>query len=112
VRQIDVTPEQPTELFSAKPGEGKGGDDRCPADPSTTNTTSSSIAMTMDSAQGRFELTTAFAGTGAQRRQPGVRRKERICRELGVDDRIRTGDRLDHNQELYQLSYIHRVASI
>jgi hypothetical protein len=29
-----------------------------------------------------------------------------------VDDRIRTGDRLDHNQELYQLSYIHRVASI
>jgi hypothetical protein len=30
----------------------------------------------------------------------------------GVDDRIRTGDRLDHNQELYQLSYVHRVASI
>jgi hypothetical protein len=29
-----------------------------------------------------------------------------------VDDRIRTGDRLDHNQELYQLSYVHRVASI
>jgi hypothetical protein len=27
-----------------------------------------------------------------------------------VDDRIRTGDRLDHNQELYQLSYIHRAA--
>jgi hypothetical protein len=27
-----------------------------------------------------------------------------------VDDRIRTGDRLDHNQELYQLSYVHRVA--
>ena len=26
-----------------------------------------------------------------------------------VDDRIRTGDRLDHNQELYQLSYVHRV---
>ena len=31
---------------------------------------------------------------------------------LGVDDRIRTGDRLDHNQELYQLSYVHRVAPI
>ena len=31
---------------------------------------------------------------------------------LQVDDRIRTGDRLDHNQELYQLSYVHRVASI
>ena len=27
----------------------------------------------------------------------------------GVDDRIRTGDRLDHNQELYQLSYVHRA---
>src|SRR4051812_5509971 len=31
---------------------------------------------------------------------------------LGVDDRIRTGDRLDHNQELYQLSYVHRVGPI
>jgi hypothetical protein len=29
---------------------------------------------------------------------------------LRVDDRIRTGDRLDHNQELYQLSYVHRAA--
>ena len=27
-----------------------------------------------------------------------------------MDDRIRTGDRLDHNQELYQLSYAHRAA--
>jgi hypothetical protein len=26
-----------------------------------------------------------------------------------VSDRIRTGDRLDHNQELYQLSYAHRA---
>ena len=26
-----------------------------------------------------------------------------------VSDRIRTGDRLDHNQELYQLSYAHQV---
>jgi hypothetical protein len=26
-----------------------------------------------------------------------------------VSDRTRTGDRLDHNQELYQLSYAHRV---
>jgi hypothetical protein len=33
-----------------------------------------------------------------------------ICNHSrGVDDRIRTGDRLDHNQELYQLSYIHRA---
>ena len=29
----------------------------------------------------------------------------------GVDDGIRTHDRLDHNQELYQLSYVHRAAS-
>jgi hypothetical protein len=29
-----------------------------------------------------------------------------------VSDRTRTGDHLDHNQELYQLSYAHRVASI
>jgi hypothetical protein len=28
-----------------------------------------------------------------------------------VADRIRTGDRLDHNQELYQLSYSHHAAS-
>src|SRR5262249_15210935 len=27
----------------------------------------------------------------------------------GVSDRTRTGDRLDHNQELYQLSYAHRA---
>ncbi len=27
-----------------------------------------------------------------------------------VADRIRTGDRLDHNQELYQLSYSHHAA--
>ena len=26
----------------------------------------------------------------------------------GVSDGIRTHDRLDHNQELYQLSYAHR----
>ncbi len=26
---------------------------------------------------------------------------------LRVSDRARTGDRLDHNQELYQLSYAH-----
>jgi hypothetical protein len=29
-----------------------------------------------------------------------------------VSDRTRTGDHLDHNQELYQLSYAHRVLSI
>ena len=38
----------------------------------------------------------------------------RSCRFAGtskrVDDRIRTGDRLDHNQELYQLSYSHHAA--
>lgn len=30
--------------------------------------------------------------------------------QRGVDDGIRTRDRLDHNQELYQLSYAHHVA--
>ena len=29
-------------------------------------------------------------------------------RYRGVDDGTRTHDRLDHNQELYQLSYVHR----
>lgn len=28
---------------------------------------------------------------------------------MKVADRIRTGDRLDHNQELYQLSYSHHA---
>jgi hypothetical protein len=36
--------------------------------------------------------------------KPGLRGAFR-----GVSDRTRTGDRLDHNQELYQLSYAHRV---
>jgi hypothetical protein len=29
-----------------------------------------------------------------------------------VSDRTRTGDHLDHNQELYQLSYAHRAPAI
>ncbi len=34
--------------------------------------------------------------------------KQRFCRHfLGVSDGARTHDRLDHNQELYQLSYAH-----
>ena len=28
-----------------------------------------------------------------------------------MSDRTRTGDHLDHNQELYQLSYAHRALS-
>ena len=28
---------------------------------------------------------------------------------MRVDDGARTHDRLDHNQELYQLSYVHRA---
>jgi hypothetical protein len=43
-------------------------------------------------------------------RESEVAALQRLLR--GVDDRIRTGDRLDHNQELYQLSYVHRVASM
>jgi hypothetical protein len=38
----------------------------------------------------------------AHQRGPSQRRR--------VSDRTRTGDRLDHNQELYQLSYAHRGA--
>lgn len=30
---------------------------------------------------------------------------------LRVSDRTRTGDRLDHNQELYLLSYAHHAAA-
>jgi hypothetical protein len=33
-------------------------------------------------------------------------------RAFRVSDRTRTGDHLDHNQELYQLSYAHRVLPI
>ena len=33
----------------------------------------------------------------------------RATSTLGVADGTRTRDRLDHNQELYQLSYSHRV---
>lgn len=36
----------------------------------------------------------------------GWTRRERLER---VSDRIRTGDRRDHNAELYQLSYAHHV---
>ena len=32
--------------------------------------------------------------------------------DFRVSDRTRTGDHLDHNQELYQLSYAHRALSI
>jgi hypothetical protein len=32
-----------------------------------------------------------------------------LCSGRGVDDGTRTRDRLDHNQELYQLSYVHRA---
>jgi hypothetical protein len=38
---------------------------------------------------------------------------DRACpRFKGVADRIRTGDHLDHNQGLYQLSYSHRANPI
>lgn len=42
-----------------------------------------------------------------------VEQKTSTCRNfVRVDDRIRTGDRLDHNQELYLLSYVHRAPPI
>ena len=34
-----------------------------------------------------------------------------IGRALRVSDGTRTRDRLDHNQELYQLSYAHHAAA-
>ena len=42
---------------------------------------------------------------------PGTTGSSIAALSRGVDDRIRTGDRLDHNQELYRLSYVHRAAS-
>ncbi len=44
-------------------------------------------------------------GTSAERRA-----RPRILKQptMKVDDGTRTHDRLDHNQELYQLSYAHR----
>lgn len=41
---------------------------------------------------------------------PASRRDQEVV-FLRVSDRIRTGDRLDHNQELYQLSYAHHAAT-
>src|SRR5215211_3071688 len=37
--------------------------------------------------------------------------KDADLRGFRVSDRTRTGDHLDHNQELYQLSYAHRAPS-
>lgn len=51
----------------------------------------------------QFEPTTALAGTGAQTRRLVFPQKMRICRGLGVADRIRTGDRLDRTRD-WQLS--------
>ena len=42
---------------------------------------------------------------------PAEHHRELKDQGFRVDDRIRTGDRLDHNQELYQLSYVHRAGS-
>src|SRR5256885_14044114 len=44
-----------------------------------------------------------------RQRAPGETPKARSLR--GVSDGTRTRDHLDHNQELYQLSYAHRVGT-
>jgi hypothetical protein len=56
---------------------------------------------------------------GSGKTMPGIVTRELdeaeiqgICRVFRVSDRTRTGDHLDHNQELYQLSYAHRAPSI
>ena len=48
-------------------------------------------------------------GSGVERSPEKV---ELCGRFGGVDDGTRTHDRLDHNQELYQLSYVHRAGPI
>jgi hypothetical protein len=82
----------------------------------------------LEAADGQARTSCAISGTTGpevpeteRHFQPGwndIRPNRRIptCSlqafRLRVDDRIRTGDRLDHNQELYQLSYVHRAASM
>jgi hypothetical protein len=65
VHQIDVTPQQPAELFGTKSGQDQRGDDR--------------------------------AAVGASKARIAVELRGRLEQGLEVDDRIRTGDRLDHN---------------
>jgi hypothetical protein len=47
----------------------------------------------------QVQPTTALAGTGTQTRRLVLQQELPIRRGLGVDDRIRTGDRLDHKSE-------------
>lgn len=48
------------------------------------------------------------ARSPAQTREAAGWLAGRLC-EGGVSEGTRTPDRLDHNQELYQLSYAHRA---
>src|SRR5438270_13197409 len=68
----------------------------------------------------RLSTTDRRTRKGPKRPQPPRRHREEADRPqrkpplcsafLGVSDGTRTHDRLDHNQELYQLSYAHRGA--
>lgn len=50
--------------------------------------------------------------SAARRRPSRPKRNPRVSRGfVRVSDGTRTRDRLDHNQELYQLSYAHRARS-
>ena len=53
----------------------------------------------------------AFPLRPAATRTKSAEKARRSGPFLGVSDGTRTHDRLDHNQELYQLSYAHRGAA-
>jgi hypothetical protein len=53
----------------------------------------------------RFELLVPFQAVSRSQKT----RKLPICSEFRVSDGTRTRDRLDHNQELYLLSYAHQA---
>jgi hypothetical protein len=56
-----------------------------------------------------FDARLLPVGSRPNRRLKGKPRQSGVS--YGVSDGIRTRDRLDHNQELYLLSYAHRVRS-
>jgi hypothetical protein len=58
---------------------------------------------------------TNWTDIGPTKRQASGNRTKESALQSGFKRggyRIRTGDRLDHNQELYQLSYSHHAPSI
>jgi hypothetical protein len=58
--------------------------------------------------EGALAVAKECPGTRFKARAPQAQRFPATSKE--VADRARTGDRLGHNQELYQLSYSHHAA--